>query len=48
MKVATAVVVAGVIAAIALIRSDRKREAEAPAGGVTPATELATGEHGVS
>jgi MFS family permease len=48
MKVATAVVVAGVIAAIALIRSERKREAEAPAGGVTPATELATGEHGVS
>jgi EmrB/QacA subfamily drug resistance transporter len=48
MKVATAVVVAGVIAALALIRSERKREAEAPAGGVTPATELATGEHGVS
>jgi hypothetical protein len=45
MKVATAVVVAGVIAAIVLIRSARKGAAEAPSGGVTPAAELATGEH---
>jgi hypothetical protein len=48
MKVATAVVAAGVVAAIVLIRSQRSRRAEAPSGGVTPAAELATGEHSIS
>jgi predicted MFS family arabinose efflux permease len=48
MKVATAVVVAGVVAAIVLIRSGRSHGAEAPSGGVTPAAELATGEHSVA
>jgi hypothetical protein len=51
MRVATAVTVAGVILAITLIRSQRSgraEAAEAPAGGVTPAAELATGEHSVS
>jgi EmrB/QacA subfamily drug resistance transporter len=47
MWVATGVVAAGVLVVLLLIRpvGKRKREAEAPAGGVTPATELATGEH---
>jgi hypothetical protein len=43
-------VLVGVLVAILVIRPthQRKREAEAPAGGVTPATELATGEHSVA
>jgi EmrB/QacA subfamily drug resistance transporter len=47
MKVATAVALAGVVVAVTLIRSRREGtgEAEVPAGGVTPAAELATGEH---
>ncbi len=47
MWVAAAVVVAGVLVTVALIRPTRRRkaEAEAPAAGVTPAAELATGEH---
>jgi hypothetical protein len=47
MWVATGVVLAGVLVAILVIRPtrDRKRETEAPAAGVTPAAELATGEH---
>jgi EmrB/QacA subfamily drug resistance transporter len=48
MRVATAVSLAGVVVAVALIQSrrpGRERSAEAPAGGVTPAAELATGEH---
>src|SRR4051812_24810540 len=48
MRVAAAVVVAGVIASIVLIRPSRRREADAPAGGVTPAAELATGEHSIA
>jgi hypothetical protein len=48
MKVATAVVIAGVIASIVLIRPSRRHETEAPAGGVTPAAELATGEHSIA
>ncbi len=48
MEVAVAVVVAGVIAAIALIRSRPEHGTEAPAGGVTSAAELATGEHSVA
>jgi hypothetical protein len=49
MKVATAVALAGVIVAVTLIRSRREGvgEAKTPAG-VTPAAELATGEHSVS
>jgi len=47
MKVATAVALAGVVVAVTLIRSRREGtgEVEVPAGGVTPAAELATGEH---
>jgi EmrB/QacA subfamily drug resistance transporter len=50
MKVATGVAIAGVIVAIALIRSRPRdeRTAEAPAGGVTPAAELATGDQSVT
>jgi hypothetical protein len=50
MKVATGVALAGVIVALTLIRSRRKStgDAEAPAGGVTPAAELATGEHSLT
>ena len=50
MWVATGVVLVGVIVAILVIRPtrDRKRETEAPAAGVTPAAELATGEHSVA
>jgi EmrB/QacA subfamily drug resistance transporter len=50
MRVAAAVAVAGVVLAILLIRSERKPvpEREATAGGVTPAGELATGEHSIS
>jgi hypothetical protein len=49
MKVATGVAIAGVIVAITLIRSRRDESgADAPAGGVTPAAELATGEHSVT
>ena len=49
MKVATAVALAGVIVAVTQIRSRREGvgEAKTPAG-VTPAAELATGEHSVS
>jgi hypothetical protein len=45
MRVATAVALAGVVVAVTLIRSRRAGEVEVPAGGVTPAAELATGEH---
>jgi EmrB/QacA subfamily drug resistance transporter len=47
MWVATGVVLAGVLVAILVIRPkrERKRETEAPGAGVTPTTELATGEH---
>ena len=50
MRVATGVAVVGVIVAIALIRPRRESlaDATAPAGGVTPAAELATGEHSVT
>jgi EmrB/QacA subfamily drug resistance transporter len=50
MWVAVGVVAVGVLAAIVLIRpqGERGHEAEAPAGGVTPAAELATGEHGIA
>jgi EmrB/QacA subfamily drug resistance transporter len=49
MKVATAVALAGVVVALTLIRPRREGvgEAKTPAG-VTPAAELATGEHSVS
>jgi EmrB/QacA subfamily drug resistance transporter len=48
MRVATVVSLLGVVVAVTLFRSRRRdaREGEAPAGGVTPAAELATGEHG--
>ena len=47
---ATGVALAGVIVSLTLIRSRRQStgDAEAPAGGLTPAAELATGEHSVS
>jgi EmrB/QacA subfamily drug resistance transporter len=49
MRVATGVAIAGVIVAVTVVRSRRepKGESEVPAGGVTPAAELATGEHAV-
>jgi MFS family permease len=50
MRVAAGVALAGVVLAILLIRSERKPapEAEAAPGGVTPAAELATGEHSIN
>ncbi len=50
MRVAAGVSLAGVVLAILLIGSERKPapEAEVPASAVTPAAELATGEHSIN